>query len=60
MALQLLEANIHNKVSALDEVLRLLADIRSAWVDIDPSMQAQPQAEEAPPAAHQPLSYGRV
>lgn len=60
MALQLLEANIHNKISALDEVLHLLQDIRGAWMDIDPAIQNQQPSEDASLSAHQPLSYGRV
>jgi flagellar protein FliS len=34
MSRRLLHANLHNDLAALDEVLNLLGEIHSAWVDI--------------------------
>ncbi len=36
MSVQLVNANVDNDVEKLDEVSRLLGEIRSAWVQIDP------------------------
>ncbi len=36
MSVQLVNANVDNDVEKLDEVSRLLSEIRSAWVQIDP------------------------
>jgi len=50
MSRRLLHANIKNDIGAIEEVHRLMADLRSAWVEIGdktgvpagPSMQAAP------------------
>jgi flagellar protein FliS len=42
MARRLLHANLNNDQAALDEVLALLTDIHSAWVEIGQTSQANP------------------
>lgn len=61
---RLLVANLKNDVAALDEVTRLLADLKGAWEEIRPKVvsapsaaSSQPQAASARPAA---LTYGRM
>ena len=39
MVVRLLEANIENNTSKLDEVSRLMQEIKSAWVQISPSKE---------------------
>ncbi len=36
MSRRLLIANLHNEIETLDEVSRLLSDIKDAWIQIDP------------------------
>lgn len=71
MCTRLIVANMNNDVNALDEVARLLADLKDAWESIRPEvMQAASQqnpVSNAVPAAPQPkpvsntqLVYGRV
>lgn len=45
--LRLLQANLRNDRSALEEAHKLLADLRTAWAQIGPST-SQPAATEAP------------
>lgn len=48
MSRRLFEANLKNDVTILDEVHRLLSDLRSAWVEIgDKVGQPQPMASQA-------------
>lgn len=47
MCTRLLQANLRNDQSALDEVSKLLADIRSAWVEIASSPAVQNAAASA-------------
>lgn len=62
---RLLIANLKNDVAALDEVSRLLTDLKGAWEEIRPAVMssrtdelaAQPPAAPARPAA---LTYGRM
>jgi flagellar protein FliS len=63
MCLRLVHANLKNDVEALDEVARLLNEIKSAWDSIRPTnalplsaMQQQPVTMNKQPA----LVYGRV
>ncbi len=51
MSQKLLLANMDNDVGALDEVSRLLVDLRGAWATIDPvkTIQAEPVAPKAAP-----------
>lgn len=59
MVLRLVTANLKNDMAALDEVARLLADLKGAWESIRPNaaVAAQP-VPQAKPAADT-LVYGR-
>lgn len=58
MSMRLIAANLKNDTSALDEVARLLADLKEAWDSIRPNaVQTTPQPK---PAANAQLVYGRV
>ncbi len=53
--LRLLQANLRNDRKALDEVVRLLADLRDAWAMISPVRRAEPPgfaAAASAPAPH--------
>lgn len=62
MCQRLLVANLKNETEPLDEVARLLAELKMAWDAIgkqqEPATQAQSQSEQAPNRAA--LSYGKV
>lgn len=65
MSQRLLIANLKNDVSALDEVSRLLSDLKGAWEEIRPVVMssAQPGASPTPPAVPakaEALTYGRI
>jgi flagellar secretion chaperone FliS len=47
MLQQLIEANLHDRVEPIDEVIRLLRDLRGSWAEVDRAVQAA-QAEETP------------
>lgn len=49
-SLRLLQANLRNDAAALDEVERLLGELRSAWAHISPDLlhRAQDDAEAMP------------
>ena len=58
MGTRLIIANLKDDMTALDEVARLLADLKEAWESIRPSAaQAAPQPK---PAANTQLVYGKV
>lgn len=58
MCTRLAAANLKNDTAALDEVARLLADLKEAWENIRPNaVQATPQPK---PASNTQLVYGRV
>jgi len=40
ISLRLTQANLHNDVAALDECVRLMEPVRSAWLAIDPAANA--------------------
>jgi len=48
IVMRLLQGNLRNDVTALDEAARLLGDLRGAWIQIAPA--AQPGAAQAPAA----------
>jgi len=55
MCTRLIAANLKNDMAALDEVARLLADLKEAWEDIRPNAaQVAPQ-----PISNAQLVYGR-
>jgi flagellar protein FliS len=56
---RLLMANMKNDLDALDEVARLLTDLKGAWDSIRPVGAAQVMAQAAPKAEAQ-LVYGRA
>jgi len=60
MGMQLLQANLHNDLNKLDEVLGLLSGLKESWEQIDPAQAAShaPAASEQERSA--PLSYGRA
>lgn len=65
MTQRLLVANLKNDVTALDEVSRLLSDLKGAWEEIRPMvMQAGQQntamRSPAPPVRPAALTYGRM
>ncbi|CAG0939921.1 Flagellar secretion chaperone FliS [Gallionellaceae bacterium] len=65
MSQRLLIGNLKNDVSALDEVSRLLSDLKGAWEEIRPVVMssAQQDARSTPPAAPakaEALTYGRI
>ena len=51
MSRRLLEANLKNDLSALDEVSRLLREIKGAWEQIADDPAVRPQAQPAQQAA---------
>lgn len=58
MCTRLIVANLKNDMAALNEVARLLADLKEAWEDIRPNaVQAAPQSK---PASNAQPVYGRV
>lgn len=65
MCQRLLFANLKNDVAALDEVSRLLTELKGAWEEIRPAVQ-QPAPQnaaprlQAPPAKAAALTYGRI
>jgi len=67
MGTRLVTANLNNDMAILDEVARLLADLKGAWDSIRPNgaapapaPMAQPQANVMPIAAQQPKPMNKV
>lgn len=61
MMSRLVEANAKNDSAMLDEVARLLTELKSAWDGIRPVDNApSPTAQPLPAAASKPLVYGRI
>ncbi len=61
MCTRLIAANLNNDLAALDEVARLLTDLKAAWDSISPNTSRDVQAAPQPkPAANAQLVYGRV
>lgn len=64
MKKQLLLGNLRNRPEQLDEVMKLLSDLRGAWVTINTQKAApvaQSQTQTAPPPTSRPgMSYGKV
>jgi flagellar protein FliS len=63
MGNRLITANIHNQTEPLDEVVRLLTDIKGAWEEIRPdhapAVTASAPESEQPPK-REPHSYGKA
>jgi flagellar secretion chaperone FliS len=49
MLQQLVDANLNDRVEPIDEVIRLLRDLRESWAEVDKAMQAA-HAQESPVA----------
>ncbi len=68
MSKRLLTANLKNDMAALDEVARLLVDLKGAWDSIRPSgaapaaapIAAQPNAALQQPSNKVQMAYGRM
>lgn len=62
MCNRLLSANLNNDMAALDEVARLLNDLKGAWESIRPATVAAPAkvAEASPSLPPQPQAANRV
>lgn len=63
MSKRLLVANLMNDVDALDEVARLLSELKAAWEGIRPVTASPAKAEvrpQAAPAKQPALTYGRM
>lgn len=61
MMSRLVEANAKNDSAMLDEVARLLTELKNAWDGIRPVDNApSPTAQPLPAAASKPLVYGRI
>jgi flagellar protein FliS len=48
MSARLLQANLHNEPAMLEEVQRLLTELREAWTAIGPQVAQPPAAAEVP------------
>ena len=62
MTQRLLHANLNNDIDALNEVSRLLGELKEAWESINPNSNAAqpaPQLQE-PPKKQAALVYGRI
>lgn len=64
---RLMVANLKNDVAALDEVSALLTELKGAWEEIRPAVQAQAAQQnaaqprpQAPPVKTAALTYGRM
>jgi flagellar protein FliS len=61
MAQQLLVANIKNQPELIDEIGRLLADLKGAWETIGKTGRpAEQQTDQQPQAQRAAISYGKV
>lgn len=62
MCHRLMQANLKNDTQALDEVTRLLVDLRGAWASIEKNTAVTEQNDATPVAEkqHVATSYGKV
>lgn len=56
MTFTLVSANRTNNVKSLDEVMKLLGELRDAWVAIDPEKRAAPKVDPVSAPTHAGLS----
>jgi len=60
MGMRLITANLKNDVAALDEVTRLLTELKEAWESIRQPSSAQALAQPTMPPAKTQLTYGKM
>ncbi len=60
MSMRLITANLKSDVTALDEVSRLLTDLKEAWESIRQSITAPVAQQSMPVNEAQHLTYGKV
>lgn len=60
MKKQLLLGNLKNQTEQLDEVMKLLADLRSAWVAIATPKNIAPAMAQEQPVTRSGTSYGKA
>lgn len=60
MCMRLVTANLKNDASALDEVTRLLTELKGAWELIRKPATEQVLAKQSEPFARSQLTYGKV
>lgn len=62
MSNRLLDANLHDREEILDEVVRLLGEVREVWVAIESSapMPSLPSVPSDDPPARDSVSYGKA
>jgi flagellar secretion chaperone FliS len=59
MAERLLQANLHNRAELIDEVSRLLTELRGAWEQIRPGTVPAPQSQQSAPPARPGVRVSR-
>ena len=60
MSMRLITANLKNDMAALEEVSRLLADLKDAWDSIRPAVTRLPVEQPRPAVAKPQLTYGKI
>jgi flagellar protein FliS len=60
MGMRLITANLKNDVAALDEVTRLLTELKGAWESIRQPATQQALAQNPLPVAKAQLTYGKM
>jgi flagellar protein FliS len=60
MSMRLITANLKNDVDALEEVARLLADLKDAWDSIRPTVAGNPAEHPKPVVSRPQLTYGKI
>jgi flagellar protein FliS len=60
MSMRLITANLKNDVNTLEEVSRLLTDLKGAWDSIRPTVALQQAVEYSKPVTKAQLTYGKI
>jgi flagellar secretion chaperone FliS len=60
MSMRLITANLKNDVDALEEVARLLADLKDAWDSIRPTVAVKAAVHPKPVVSRPQLTYGKI